>query len=100
VKWVERVLMAFMALVPLFLVGLMVVGLVIALFDKPQSVMKMALYIAGVAGVVYGAMFLLTNKYTAFPAKLILSIGILILVVTSCETSSVRCTPSRFVDCY
>lgn len=61
-KKIQGLIMALMLLVPIFLVGAIVVGLLSTLFTDPQTFLKIALYVVVVVGVVFGIGYLFTKS--------------------------------------
>jgi hypothetical protein len=80
---------------------LIVVGIISLAFTDTKTFLYILAYIAGIAAVIYGGFFLLTNKKTAPIAKPIFTILVVVFLVKACmiSGSSSNCTPTRFIDC-
>lgn len=80
---------------------LLVVFIVSLAFTDTKQFLYIAAYVAGIAALVWGGSFLLTNKKTAPFAKPLLTILVVVFLVKACmmNGSSSTCTPTRFIDC-
>lgn len=75
-KKIEAIMMALMMLVPIFLVGAMIFGLISMLFTEPSTFLKIAIYIAILAGVIFGVGYIYSkSKILQSISEVVIPIG-------------------------
>jgi peptidoglycan/LPS O-acetylase OafA/YrhL len=78
------------------------VGVVLLLFNEPETFAMLALYVIALFAVIAGAGFVLTNKTTGPFAQVVACILVAVVLVKACSVYSGKsgdCIPSRYIDC-